>query len=446
MRRAGTDLTIAAVQRRYVGLTALRWLPLGLTVPVMVLLASARGLSPAEIGLVMAVHSIVAVTLELPTGGLADAIGHRPVLVLSVLLGGAGLLTMAAAHGVAVFALALALIGAGRALDSGPLESWFVDAAHQADADADVTHGLSHGAAANGGGLALGAVLGGLAPTLASGVGSDVLAVPFLLAAAVDVVYLVALLTLVAPLGTTGGTASRAALLTGLGDVPRVVRATGGLVRRDGILRRLLGVGLLTGVALSALELLGPLRFASLTGSETEGSAVFGVVMAASFGAAAVGSVLAAPARRVARGSTAAATAGLAVLAAAAVVGTSLSPSVLPAALTYAFFYLANAAGWPLRQQLMHARVPAAQRNTSVSVGSFATQIGGVAGSLLIPQLAEATSPTVGFGAIVTALLVIGVISLGLQVPAGTPTPMEAPLDMEARLDGDGIQRSNAVG
>ena len=45
MRRAGTDLTIAAVQRRYVGLTALRWLPLGLTVPVMVLLASARGLT-----------------------------------------------------------------------------------------------------------------------------------------------------------------------------------------------------------------------------------------------------------------------------------------------------------------------------------------------------------------------------------------------------------------
>src|SRR3954470_964703 len=106
----------------------------------------------------MAVHSIVAVSLELPTGGLADAIGHRPVLVLSVLLGAAGLLTMAAAHSMAVFALAYALIGAGRALDSGPLESWFVDAAHRADPDADVTRGLARGAAANGGGLALGAV------------------------------------------------------------------------------------------------------------------------------------------------------------------------------------------------------------------------------------------------------------------------------------------------
>src|SRR4051812_50183701 len=102
----------------------------------MVLLASARGLSPAEIGLVAAVHSIVAVTLELPTGGLADAIGHRPVLVLSVLLGGAGLLTMAAPPGGAVLAPRLALIRAGRAPHPRPPQSWVVHAAHHGGAGA----------------------------------------------------------------------------------------------------------------------------------------------------------------------------------------------------------------------------------------------------------------------------------------------------------------------
>jgi hypothetical protein len=275
---------------------------------------------------------------------------------------------------------------------------------------------------------------------LVSGAGGDVLAVPFLLAAAIDVGYLVALLTLVVPLGASGATASRTALLTGVRDVPRIVRATGGLVRADGVLRRLLAIGFLTGLVLSSLELMGPLRFASLAGSEAEGTAVFGVVMAASFGAAAIGSTLAGPVRRAARGSTAAATAAVAVVAATAVVATSLSPSVLPAALTYALFYLANAAGYPLRQQLMHSRVPTAQRNTSVSAGSFALQIGGVAGSLLVSRLAEATNATVAFGAVAAALLLIGVISLGLRAPAGTPGP--APTTVEAET----AQRSNAVG
>jgi hypothetical protein len=75
-----------------------------------------------------------------------------------------------------------------------------------------------------------------------------------------------------------------------------------------------------------------------------------------------------------------------------------------------------------------------------VSAGSFALQIGGVAGSLLVSRLAEATNATVAFGAVAAALLLIGVISLGLRAPAGTPGP--APTTVEAET----AQRSNAVG
>ncbi len=39
-------LTVRAATRRFVGLTALHWLPVGLSAPVTVLLAAARGLSP----------------------------------------------------------------------------------------------------------------------------------------------------------------------------------------------------------------------------------------------------------------------------------------------------------------------------------------------------------------------------------------------------------------
>ena len=414
MNAGARTLSEAGVRRRYVVLTALRWLPIGITVPVTVLLASARGLSAGQIGVVFAVHSIVAVSLELPTGGLADAIGNRPVLALSVLLGGSGLLVMATAHGVGTFALAMGLIGAGRALDSGPLESWFVDTTQRLAPEADVTRGLSRAAAANGSGLAIGAVLGGLAPLLTSGAGAAVLAAPFLLAAALDVVYLVALMALVVPLGAAPTVRSGAALLAGGREVPRLVRETGVAVRTDDVLRRLLGIGFLTGVVLATLELLGPLRFARLAGGDTQGTAVFGVVMAVSFGAAAVGSMLSGSVRRTARGSTPVATAVLAVLAAAAVLCTALSTAVPAAAATYALFYLANSAGWPLRQRLMHARVPTERRNTMVSVVSFAGQIGGVAGSLLISRLADATSTTVGLCAAVVALLLTGVLSTRL--------------------------------
>lgn len=197
------ELTVASAERRYVALTALRWFPLGISIPVTVLLASSRGLSAADIGVVFAVHSVVALTLELPTGGLADAIGIRPVLVLSALLQIAGLLTLAIAHNLLAFGAAFALVGAGRALDSGPLEAWYVDAVHLHDDGADVTAGLARAAVVEGAGLALGAVVGGLAPALAAGHGasSDALVLPFLLAAALDVVYLVAVVALVVPLG-----------------------------------------------------------------------------------------------------------------------------------------------------------------------------------------------------------------------------------------------------
>lgn len=418
-----TRLDVATVQRRYVLLTALRWLPLGITVPVIVLLASARGLSTTEIGLTVAVHSIVAVSLELPTGGLADAIGHRPVLVLSAVLGAAGLLTMAAAQDVVVFALAYGLIGAGRALDSGPLESWFVDATHAADPGADTTPGLSRAAAASGLGLALGAVLGGLVPLLAEGSGSAVLVIPFLVAAGVDVVYLVALVALVTPLRTVAAPTSGAtALLRGCRDVPRLVRETARLTRQDAILRRLLILSAVSGLVFSTVELLGPLRFAELAGGVTEGTAVFGVVMAASFAAASVGSVLAGRVRRTVGGSTAVATASVAGLAAVVLAATAVSPVLAVTAVTFALLYLVNAAGWPLRQQLMHTRVTAEHRTTTVSVASLALQAGGIVGSLAVARLADVTSHTAGFAVAVAALLFAAAVSLRLREPVGAGT------------------------
>jgi MFS family permease len=414
-------LTPAQAQRRYVGLTALRWLPIGIAAPVTVLLATSRGLSPADVGLTVAVYGAVTLLLELPTGGLADAVGHRPVLVLSGLLGTAALLLMTATDDVGLFALAWAVHGAGRALDSGPLEAWYIDTVHAADAAADVTPGLSRAGAADGLGLALGAALGGLVPLLAADAGSTALALPLFLAAALTLVSVAGVRWLVVPLRTSEASAGRA-LLAGLRQVPPVVRATVGLVGRDRVLRRLLAVSFLTGTVLTALELLGPLHFADLAGSLAEGSAVSGVVMAVSFGAAGVGSLLAPAARRAARGSVAWVSAVSAGCGAAAVVAVALAPGVAVAAVGYALFHLCNGCGWPLRAQLLHEQTTSAQRATTVSATSLALMLGGLLGSLVLPRLAEVAGNPAGLLTSAVAALLIALVSLGLR-PRRPGTP-----------------------
>ena len=404
---------VRSATRRYVGLTALHWLPVGLSAPVTVLLASARGLSPADIGVVVAVYSVVVLVLELPTGGLADALGHRPVLVLAGLLTTAGLLLLAVADSTALFALAWALKGVGRALDSGPLEAWYVDAVHAADADADVTPGLSRAGAADGAGLCLGAVLGGVLPLLADGTGDAVLVLPVLLAATLSLVSVAAVAVLVVPAGSPRGPGVPA-LRAGVRAVPAVVRDTARLVSRDRVLRRVLAVSLLVGAVLTTLELLGPLHVAALTGSRTESAAVFGVVMAVSYAAAGLGALLAQAVRRLARGSVAGATTGLAVLGALAVAAVAVAGPLALAGL-FAAFYATNAAAWPLWKQLLHGQVGAGSRATTLSASSLALQVGALGGSLLGTRLAEAAGTGAGFLAAAAALLVVGLVSVGLR-------------------------------
>jgi MFS family permease len=426
------NLTPRQAQRRYVGLTALRWLPVGISAPVTVLLATSRGLSPADIGLVLVVYGIVTLLLELPTGGLADALGHRPVLVLSGLLSIASLLLMAVADSVLLFCVAWAVQGMGRALDSGPLEAWYVDSVHLADPDADVTPGLSRAGAADGLGLSFGAVVGGVMPLL---VGDGSFATPLLVAAGMTVVSIGCVVLLVRPLATSHRSGA-AALAAGARDVPRVVRDTVVLVSRNRLLRLLWVVSFLTGAVLTTMELLGPLQFAELSGGLAEGSAVYGVVMAVSFAAAGVGALLAPGARRLAGGSVAWASLAFAVLGALTMVGVAIAPGVFAAGLAYALFYLFNGGGWPLRQQLMHEQTTSAQRSTTVSAKSLALMLGGMLGSLLVPRLAEAAGYPAGFLAGAAALALLGLVSLGLR-----PDRASAPADEPAP-----VQASNAVG
>lgn len=452
-----TPISVEQAERRYVALTALRWLPVGVTLPVTVLLALSRGLTLADVGLVFLVHSVLVAVLELPTGGLADVLGRRPVLVASGVLHLLSCLAYATADSLPGFLLGACLLAAGRALDSGPLEAWYVDAVHQADPTADVTRGLARSGVADCLALAAGAVVGGLMPGLLGGAAAGLLRAPYLTGAALNLLSIGAVLLLVT---TNGPGRSRASTVTGSAGqdgvlheqagqdgaghtgprgtvlasmrrgvlaVPRTVRDATALSGRDAALRRVLLLSLVCGYSLSTLELMGPALFAELAGSTTGGSGVFGVVMAVSFLGGATGSALAPRCRRLARGSTRWAVGGLTVLSGLALLAVAGAGTVALAGAGYACFHLGNAAGWPLLRALAHGRVVAAQRATVVSAWSLALQAGAGLSNLVSPRLGGTGRAYAVAGAVapLAALLAVG---LPGEDPRGSPgDPSGAP-------------------
>ena len=96
--------------------------------PIDVLLLLQRGLTLSQVGLALAAQGVVVMMLELPTGGLADAVGRRRVLLTAMVFGIASTGLFLVADSFPMFSAAWALQGVYRALDSGPLEAWYVDA------------------------------------------------------------------------------------------------------------------------------------------------------------------------------------------------------------------------------------------------------------------------------------------------------------------------------
>jgi MFS family permease len=88
-----------------------------------------QGLNPAQIGVVVGVHS-GAYFLQVYTGRLGDQVGRKPPIVAGLLLAGAGVLGMVLARGYDLWILFSGLSGIGMALHYPNLITVSGDAAH----------------------------------------------------------------------------------------------------------------------------------------------------------------------------------------------------------------------------------------------------------------------------------------------------------------------------
>ncbi|GAA2410933.1 hypothetical protein GCM10010255_54540 [Streptomyces coeruleofuscus] len=405
---------IRAARRRYVTVCALLWLPPGLGMASLVLLFSERGMSLAAVAGLFAAHSLTVAALELPTGGLSDVLGRRPVLAMAGALNVVAFALVGLGTTAWVLTAGMVLMGAARALASGTAEAWYVDTvqAHSGP-DAELRTGLARGGSATSAALAAGILLGGALPWLL-GVGPDLgarlseatsgavlpLSVPVLLGAAVRIVFVCYVLTVLREPPRPAATPRSV-----LRGVPVTVLGGLRLGGRDALVRRVLLTAAAVGSALAVVELLMPGRTAALTGAIGSGAMAYAALSCAGFVCGGVGSHLAPFAARVAGSGERAVLvclggcAGGMLLLGVTASTTHLLGTAL-AVVGFCLFHLGIGAASPNENELLHRRVPSAQRATALSVQSLAQQLVGALTGLAVGVLPSGPLPWLLTGAV----------------------------------------------
>ncbi len=401
-------------RRRYVTVCALLWLPPGLGMASLVLLFSERGMSLAAVAGLFAAHSLTVAVLELPTGGLSDVLGRRPVLAMAGALNVVAFALVGLGTTAWVLTAGMVLMGAARALASGTAEAWNVDTvqAHSGPG-AELRTGLARGGSATSAALAAGILLGGALPWLL-GLGPDLgarlseatsgavlpLSVPVLLGAAVRIVFVCYVLTVLREPPRPAATPRSV-----LRGVPVTVLGGLRLGGRDALVRRVLLTAAAVGSALAVVELLMPGRTAALTGATGSGAMAYAALSCAGFVCGGVGSHLAPLAARVAGSGERAVlvclggcAGGMLLLGVTASTAHLLATTL--AVVGFCLFHLGIGAASPNENELLHRRVPSAQRATALSVQSLAQQLVGALTGLAVGVLPPGPLPWLLTGAV----------------------------------------------
>lgn len=376
-----------AARRVFCTLTVTRWFPVGLIVGLVTLWPLERGLTVAEALLASSFTGFAVVLLELPTSGFADAFGRRPVYLTAAVAQVASAVTLLLAHSFWMFAAAAVLTGVFRALDSGPLEAWFVDAVHEHEPDADVAGTLALGGTLLGLSIAAGALLSGLLVWWHPIASRSALFGPVALYGALTVVHLVMTAALVRePSQPPSWRRARESVR----QTPRVIGAGVGLLRTDRVLRGLILVELFAALAMVVFESFLPIRMAELVGGEERAGAVVGPVASAGWavfaGGAALGGLLQ---RRI--GSARVAMLARAVNGVGAVLmGLVVGPAALVAA--YLFTYSQHGMGSPAYAALLHRQASRHNRATVLSIASMMMFLGYSVAAPVMGRLSDGSS------------------------------------------------------
>ena len=388
---------------------------MGLTVAVVALALTDRGMDLFQISLLFGVYSLTTLSMELPFGGLADSIGRKPVFLAASVASLISLALFLSTRDFHVLALSFAFIGFGRALRSGTLDAWFVEGFWAAAPGVDVQPALAKAQWANAMGLAVGAVLGGVLPDAfgraASALGASVYDVSY--AASFAVMLGVFVYTMIV-IEERPRPLNPAALRQGFASVPVVIRDSGLLALRHPQLSVLLAALAFFLMATNPVEVIWPTHAKPMMEQGFANTAI-GVLTAAYFFSIAFGAWLSSHVSRMLRRSHAITLAVAFACLAGLQVVLALQGGILGFALAFILFSVVLGVTETPASSVLHSCVDDRQRSTMLSLRSLIQQLGAALGLILAGAAAEAYSTPVawmaGAGFLVLAVMLTAVLA-----------------------------------
>ncbi|WP_424982245.1 MFS transporter [Maritalea sp. S77] len=382
---------------------------MGLTVAVVVLALTDRGMDLFQISLLFGVYSLTTMAMELPFGGLADSIGRKPVFLTAVVASLISLALFLSTSNFYVLALSFAFIGFGRALRSGTLDAWFVETFRAAAPNVDVQPALAKAQWANALGLAIGAVLGGLLPDMlgyvAERFGFSIYDVSYAASFVVMLgVFVFTVLAIVEKPRPMDGNA----LLHGFSNVPVMIKDASLLVLNRPALSMLLGSLSFFLMATNPVEVLWPTHAKPML-EEGYANTVIGVVTATYFFSIAFGASISPHLSRVFKRRHAMTLAAMFACLAGVQIALALQGGIIGFVAVFILYSVILGACETPASSILHRCVEDRQRSTMLSLRSLIQQLGAALGLVLAGAIAKLYSTPVAW-MIGTVFLVIAVM------------------------------------
>lgn len=387
---------------------------MGLTVAVVVLALTDRGMDLFQVSLLFGVYSLTTMAMELPFGGLADSIGRKPVFLTAVVASLISLALFLLTSDFYVLALSFAFIGFGRALRSGTLDAWFVETFKAAAPDVDMQPALAKAQWANAVGLAIGAIVGGVLPDVfgpvAERIGFGVYDVSYAASFGVMVgVFVFTMLVIVERPRPTSGNALR----QGFASVPTVIRDASLLALKHPTLSMLLGSLAFFLMATNPVEVIWPTHAKPML-DEGYANTVIGVVTATYFFSIAFGASLSPHISRIFKRRHAMTLAVTFAGLAGAQIALALQGSIIGFVAVFILYSVILGASETPASTILHRCVGDHQRSTMLSLRSLIQQLGAALGLVFAGAVAEIYSTPIAWIVGAVFLFIAGILALML--------------------------------
>lgn len=388
---------------------------MGLTVAVVALALTDRGMDLFQISLLFGVYSLTTVAMELPFGGLADNIGRKPVFLAAVIASLISLALFLSSSNFSVLALSFAFIGFGRALRSGTLDAWFVETFKTAAPNVDVQPALANAQWANAIGLAVGAIVGGFLPDALGGMGLRYGI------SAYDVSYTASFVVMVGVLVYTIFAIAEEprplnpkAVKQGFANVPRVITEASLLALKHPTLSMLLAALALFLMATNPVEVIWP-TYAKPMLDEGYANTAIGVLTASYFFSIAFGASLSPHISRMFKRRHAVTLAILFACLAAVQIALAMQGGIVGFIGVFVVYSTILGASETPASSILHSCVEDRQRSTMLSLRSLIQQLGAAFGLVLAGAVAEMYSTPIAWIVGAAFLLIAMVLSFALR-------------------------------